>query len=66
MALGKLFNTNVLPLDSGAKFKVIAIDTNNISYTIRYGLREKHELVKNFSCMQIFVIWTEASWQLII
>ena len=41
-------------------------DTNNISYTVRYSLGLKAQLVRNLPCMQIFVIWAEASWQLTI
>ena len=46
--------------------KVIAKDTNNtcISYTVRYGFGGKAQLVINLPCMQIFVIWDKASWQL--
>ena len=42
-------------------FKAIAIDTNNISYTVRYGLRGKARFVMNLPCMWIFIIWAEAS-----
>ena len=48
------------------RFKVIAKDTKNISYTVRYGLGAKAQLVRNIPCMQIFVIWAEASRQLTI
>ena len=33
-------------------FKGIAKDTNNLSYTVRYGLRGKAQLVRNLPCMQ--------------
>ena len=44
-------------------FKVITKDTNNISYAVRYGLGGKAQSVRNLPCMQIFVIWAQASWQ---
>ena len=40
--------------------------TNNISYTVRYDLGGTTQLVRNLPCMQIFIIWAQASWQLII
>ena len=46
--------------------KATAKDTNNISYTVRYGLGWKAQLVRNLPCMQIFVFWAEASWKLTI
>ena len=46
--------------------KVTAKDINNISYTVRYGLGWKAQLVRNLHCMQIFVIWSESSWKLTI
>ena len=45
-------------------FEVIAKDTNNISYIVRYGLGVKAELVRNLP--QIFVILAQSSWQLTI
>ena len=45
---------------------VTAKGTNNISYTVKYGLGWKAQLVRNLPCMQIFVIWAEASWKLTI
>ena len=48
-----------------AIFKVIAKEANNISYTVWYGLGGKAQFVRNLSCMQIIVIWAEASWRLI-
>ena len=46
--------------------KVTAKDTNTISYTVRYALGWKAQLVRNLPCMQICVIWAEASWKLTI
>ena len=46
--------------------KVIAKDTNNISYTVRSDLGGKAQLVRNLPCMQIFVILAVVSWQLTI
>ena len=37
-----------------------------MSYTVRNGLGGKAQLVRNLPCMQIFVIWSQVSWQLII
>ena len=47
-------------------FKVIAKAINSISYSLRYGLGGKAQLVRNLPCIQIFVIWSQASWQLTI
>ena len=47
-------------------FKVITKDTNNISYTVIYGLGGKARLVRNLPCMHIFAIWAQAFWYLII
>ena len=34
-------------------FKVMAKDNNNISYTVRYGLGGKAQLMLNLPCMHI-------------
>ena len=44
------------------RFKDIAKDTSNISYTVRYSLAGKSQLMRNSPCMQIFVICAEASF----
>ena len=46
------------------RIKVMAKDTNNISCTVSYGFGEKAQLVRYLPCMQIFVMWAQASWRL--